>query len=131
MKAGRALDALVAENVMGWVMARRTDDGTWADWGSAPNKPPKENSLAWMCAVPHYSTDITAAWTVIERLIAQKLWTQFTLIEHEGQWKVWDYHFGPEEDKYQDYLAAAPTAPLAICLAALQAVGTQQPVEAA
>jgi hypothetical protein len=69
---------------------------------------------------PHYSTEITAAWLVVEHLL--------TIIPQEdihmehlagGGWKVGSCH---EVGQLTDWVEA-DTAPLAICRAALAAVG--------
>jgi hypothetical protein len=72
---------------------------------------------------PRYSTDIAAAWEVVEKLTA----------DHEFRFQA-DY-YGPfvqfiryAEDKngdHPDYSSSADTAPHAICLAALKAVGVE------
>ena len=93
MEAGRGLDALVAIEVMG----RHPDD---------LDRP-----------YPPYSTDIAAAWEVVEKLSAE--WS-FTLARDTKDW--WDAEF------YADTFAKAPTAAHAICLSALNAVGTKEVV---
>lgn len=101
MKAGRELDALVAEKVMGWNCELRechTRKVLHSEYGGPP----------------HYSTDIADAWLVVE-----KIDQQVTVTKCADGWLVTidDYfcHGGVE--------IMAGTAPLAICLAALKAVG--------
>lgn len=105
LTAGRELDALVAEKVMGWAPRdagagdRLIYVGAWAHCES----------------LPHYSTDIAAAWQVVEKLAADGLYV------HVG------YCLGRTEASVNSPLdiidnAYAPTAPLAICLAALKAL---------
>ncbi len=62
--------------------------------------------------VPRYSTSIADAWTVVEKLTGKG--GRFHLVLHpESGWSAFfSYHF-----------AEVPTAPLAICYAALKAVG--------
>ena len=106
LKAGRELDALVAEKVMGIKLCRC--------YGQKPNE---HNSSArcFDCKCINssmaYSTDIAAAWEVVEKLAAYNP-SKF-LIEKCGAWLVRfdDGTFTPGE-----------TAPHAICLAALKAV---------
>jgi Phage ABA sandwich domain len=101
--AGRELDALVAEKVMGWHV--------WHD----------EFHDAWHCNdpataargshVPSYSTDIAAAWQVVEQIAgtnAVSISTQYLPF----RWQA----------VLAGKTASAPTAPLAICRAALAAV---------
>ena len=103
MNAGRELDALVAEKVMGWTNVRFICHGLSLR-GEVDGEPSEK--------VPFYSVDIDAAWDVVE-----KIGTSFTL-ERYNRWYV---EFG---DRYS---AAADTAPHAICLAALKAVGVEVP----
>ena len=104
MDAGRELDKLVAEKVTG-----------------------KSFNPEWIhisCNLPHYSTKIQDAWEVVEKL---GNWHGFDFIlwlepESNGQWHAgWfeQSHEGPESRASE----VAATAPLAICLAALKAVG--------
>lgn len=93
-KAGRALDALVAEKVMG--------------------HRPGVNS------VHAYSTEIAAAWMVVEKI---GNWHEFTFAVIKGvvQWEAGWYESGCEGLE-QRASAVADTPPLAICLAALKTV---------
>jgi hypothetical protein len=116
-KAGRELDALVAEKVMGadpstvhWHLSNATFlvDGKWVD------VPP----------VPHYSTDIAAAWEVVEKMSQKYHWRIQSPFDVGDEWyagltprSVTGWNGRP------DHYAGAPSAPLAICLAALKAVG--------
>jgi hypothetical protein len=93
VNAGRELDALVAEKVMGRDMTR-----------PAGFKHP--------IGMPHYSTDIAAAWEVVERLRAAGHWFDLRDIRGNGYWAS----FG------QEMSAEGKTASLAICLAALKAL---------
>lgn len=104
MNAGRELDALVAEKVMGFRHhpAMPGYDEMWfmSDGGSID--------------LPNYSTDIAAAWQVVEKLrlgIAPM---------GDGKWGVAmrDQPVNSIKD-----LTINESAPLAICLAALKARG--------
>ena len=95
MKAGREIDALIAEKVMGW---------------------PK-NSVVWYIDDKPFrisdfspSTQIADAWLVVEK------------IKRENLQIVWDIDGWFVSSIYAD-TGFAPTAPLAICLAALKATG--------
>lgn len=110
LPAGRELDALVAERVMGWTRSPR-DYGSRLVWVTHP-----ENIVRFWKGRRSFqpSTDIAAAWEVLEK-------HQFSLIRIPDGWvagrfdfnsPAWDFAFGD----------AAPTAPLAICRAALKAV---------
>lgn len=121
MKAGRELDALVAERVMGWTdvkLAKRPELGVL---GRHPVRHAQE-------IVPHYSTDIAAAMAVVEELRSWIFWVQrveapLGQVRYSARVYTRDkdvpYYFGAYYD------ATANTAPLAICLAALKAVGVE------
>lgn len=156
MEAGRELDALVAEKVMGWVrrtvdLARQWDDSSLpggrgtAKWKAEalvlgdrihPLNPAEQQPYN-VPGLPHYSTDIAAAWDVVEKMVARTGYA-----EPGFQW------VGPKFKPTTEYLTnegyplgttcwyvlvvspvgwrrffCAPTAPHAICLAALKAVG--------
>ena len=111
LEAGRELDALVAEKVMGWRLLdppQADQPSYWATWVMLPHR---EAAKDWSP-----STNIAAAWEVVERLRANGYsWMQFTLIADQ-----WDLEMGQGgHDIGCDTLA--PTAPLAICRAALKA----------
>ena len=138
MEAGRELDALVAEKVMGWALEHRlVGAGTLADPKrlepeQAVYRVRSEADSYWQNwspdgadrvlddMLPRYSTDIAAAWDVVEWLHdAGKLFVLWATTQ--GRWiaQVFirgDDDTGPVADKDAD------TAPRAICLAALQAV---------
>lgn len=78
---------------------------------------------------PHYSTDIAAAWTVVERLTDPTRPDRCTFeMRRITDWEdpTWGYdvRFGRWGDptRQPDRIAWARTAPLAICLASLKAV---------
>jgi hypothetical protein len=102
MKAGRELDALVAEKVM----------------GLPPVYGP--TGIKWDGPIPAYSTDIAAAWEVVERIKGSQPESTFSIEWIGTQWRVdfvyQNYDWYNEGDQ-------ADTAPHAICLAALKAVG--------
>lgn len=122
MNAGRELDALVAEKVMGLGCihpdaVRAEGGGGWIVWGRVP---------AGDCApigtrFPAYSTDIGAAWEVVVRMAELFPQRDFLLVRmHENAW--WEAQFTDDANLAEQ---AEPTAPLAICLAALRAVGVE------
>lgn len=143
LPAGRKLDALIAEKVMGLEKVaphRQGFDGRsgWHDdygfgdgyvrnppkWPQEPRFPEDYNFQR----VPPYSTDIAAAWDVVEKL---GNWHGFDFLVwrtaeasqyHEGDWQAGWYEAGFDgpESRASAY---AKTAPIAICRAALKAVG--------
>lgn len=92
LPAGRELDALIHDKVMG---------------------------LEWCIEHPElqpYSTDISAAWEVVEKLNHHGFLLSFLNTRSPGNRYLVEFR-----DK-GDYVAAADTAPLAICRAALKAL---------
>jgi hypothetical protein len=114
VNAGRELDALVAEKVMKLHLAEWADEGDW--WvTSDPHNPAGnyEDQATFWTQLPCYSTDIGAAWGVVESPACEG-GHKFQLVQEHGVWTA--VISGIAE-------ADADTAPLAICLAALKAVG--------
>ena len=109
-EAGRELDALIAEKVMGWNRrgpGRHVSD--YNNWWILPDG----KSLNPLRFCP--STDISAAWEVV--LSLRNRWGTFTLVAGL-QWHCYDN----EDGNYVERMGSADTAPLAICRAALKAV---------
>jgi len=65
LPAGPALDALVAERVLGWT---RSTDPRCLGWWNDPTDLGRPVSPNWL---PAYSTDIAAAWAVVEHMRAR------------------------------------------------------------
>lgn len=112
MNAGRELDALIAEKVMGFETVNFKS--------SDPHEiiVTKDAEGNMRMAVPFYSTDIAAAWEVVEKL--RDTWA----IELHGRDGAWSclVEEGDEVTAHFIAIAEADTAPLAICLAALKVV---------
>ena len=121
MEAGRELDALVAERVFGIDLSPVThDEHEWY-------MPDAERDISLTCKfcgcdnsrpeimcieIKHtrsYSTDIAAAWLVVEKF--RNTFGEF-VFDIDGDWRCF---FGGK-------LSIADTAPLALCRAALKAV---------
>lgn len=126
MNASRELDALVAEKVMGWKLKSEPHTRWILPDGGELIAPP-----------PAYSTDISAAWQVVEEIGLFDSPSEQRARGGEGD--TW-YVLGRKGDKwvvaspcvahgmYYDLgsiepLVAADTAPLAICRAALAVMG--------
>lgn len=109
----RELDVLIAEKVMGWTEIEPDDRDAFI------GIEPREGACFW--AVPYYSTDIAAAWQVVDKL------KHFTLRRKGDSWTVEyrDCQNPMDHMVVNDCCASmtAETAPLAICLAALRSVG--------
>ena len=123
----RELNVAVAERVMG---------RCFHVWGT-PN-----NGLLWTCTKcgitegaaggplnPRYSDEIAAAWQVVEKMREQGWWAVVRFYDpdtDENPAHRWDAHFGRYEDVGSVVrIRFADTAPEAICLAALAAVGAE------
>jgi len=131
-KAGPELDALVAE-WMGWRLEDTGHpvkfwvdqdnlltgwcDSDWradmVDWGDAPEL--FSGNGAW-----RPSTDWTAAGIVVEKMITRTSWECYLTHQFDG----WDCLFSAP-DKL-DAHGTGQSLPLAICLAALKAKGSQK-----
>lgn len=118
LAAGRQLDAEIAEKVMGYAMtavARSDSESIGLDFESED----------WQ-VLPHYSTDIAAAWAVATKLgltvIPVEEWWQAGRSSGTVLFRKSEADTGGElfiEDFRMANPAVALTAPLAICLAAL------------
>lgn len=115
----REIDALVAEHVMGYT----TRPSTIATYDSRTRQKGIEDRLVWVTPdglgagydPPRYSVAITEAWEVVERMRGDYI---FSLLDHITSWSasfVKLRGFGSKSIE-------APTAPLAICLAALDVI---------
>lgn len=129
LPAGPELDVLVAQKVMGFEIMRsalQTRDG----FPTYRHRHP-ERDWDWMeMAVPQFSTEIAAAWLLVEKLkeIDRAMAVcdrSYGSIKIEGD-RPWEAGFinGQKlaHDPGQFVQAFGPTAPLAICRAALKAV---------
>lgn len=109
----RKLDADLAEKVMGWkrdkgfLLPPDDHQATINHWAAEWDE---EGRPHWL---PFYSTDISAAWEVVEKFPAMQLFKYTT--------GTWVCCWGAEGKLFE---AEADTAPLAICLVALKAVGS-------
>ncbi len=116
MKAGRELDALVAEKVMGIELTITSQGHPYFRDGTLLRVP-----------IAHYSTDIAAAWQVVEKMRDLGYWCQMRneFEAHDGPdcWAGFTPHSTTGWNGRPDHWTQAETLPLAICLAALKAVG--------
>lgn len=135
--AGRELDALVAEKVMGHVVnqlqpnekdpfggAEFGSDREWGypgDWWDADTQR----------VVASYSTDIAAAWFVVEKVIEEvapiyQIQSGEELGTHRCIFYVPIPGAGDDDPAWRPIRSDASTAPLAICWAALKAVAVAE-----
>jgi hypothetical protein len=149
MKAGRELDALVAEKVMGITVIHDWDCGYMPECGNyeadmpaytdetfedlcVPLRPaksggffdeigPVHEELNSIIPVPFYSTSIEAAWVVVGKL--RERWG----VELYGRGDGWACLVEEGDEVSGHYIAEgdADTVALAICLAAIKCVGVE------
>jgi hypothetical protein len=116
--AGKALDILIAEKLFGWTGI----DKRWVEMG-------RTYATGWKGGdtsrghsdVPNYSTDIAEAWKVFGAGFELMDLHNYGDADSNGLWKcsvIWSY-------KNKGW-AEAETAPLAICRAALNAIGADK-----
>lgn len=116
MQAGREMDALVAEKVMGWTtrFAKLCDYEPLRVWSNGAVTYYDDD-------LPRFSTYIAAAWMVVEKFKADG--AMFSLDFGNGKNGFSCYIRMNEKDKSghsNEAFATADTAPLAICRAALK-----------
>ena len=104
MPAGREMDAWVAERVLDWKRRTGSIFSNESEW-----EPP--NSVGWDW-LPESSTDIAAAWLVVEKLGLLNRWT-LSSSDEPKYFMTLGYEDAPAETIIAD------SAPLAICRAAL------------
>jgi hypothetical protein len=113
MKPGRELDLLVAEKVMGLT---KTDYLVFDK---------DSNIVGDICDFPKsYSTDISAAWEVVEKM--KEEWGTLDITFRYDNIAVILYSTHQTGHvKISEHIGNADTAPHAICLAALKAKGVE------
>lgn len=121
MEAGRELDVLIAEKVMQWThrTVRNPVENYW-QWSNAEGK---DTAL-----LPHFSTDMAAAWQVLEELRKKKWSIEISDNGAEAGWNCSIFSDRDSDGKIMETWQViadedAATVSLAICLAALKAVG--------
>jgi hypothetical protein len=130
--AGRELDALIAEKVMGWTptcngerignsLGGRDEPAGWCKECDMADPPRGQHARP----LPPYSTDIAAAWQVAEKFKSNVM-DGFTILfdPERKQWRAGALWWtGYEQAQWwEPESAMAETAPLAICLAALRII---------
>ena len=112
MKAGRELDALIAEKVLGLSGVRDGKSWLYGDnW--------THNKEGVLCLVPHYSTQIADAWLVVEKMLENGYMP--TITHDLVAWSVCFIHIDKLEEKFIDRKWRNGLA-TQICVAALKAV---------
>ncbi|GAB7387387.1 hypothetical protein BSNK01_12230 [Bacillaceae bacterium] len=100
----RNIDVMIARDVFGWKVKF---DNVYGWIYSLPDRNRWTN-------VPRFSSDLVCAWLVFERF------TRIEVEKGEKGYKCWIYMSGHREES--DW---CKTAPLAICQAALRAIGVE------
>lgn len=122
MPAGREMNALIAEKAMGWTVFYGEYKGyELFDDEVAQGYPPKEEADGVPFEIPYYSTDIAAAWEVVNRM---KNYFFVCGRTDEGRWEAIFYPVNSGVGKLSE--AHGDTAPSAICRAALKAMGVTE-----
>lgn len=121
---GRELDALIAENVMGWEQVERSFHGNdfvgvspehaagFRSVGLALNS---DGKMPGRAPVPTFSTDLATAWQIVDRLehVLDFAWTLSS--EADGYcFRIFNDTF------YNGMVGRADTVIMAICRAAVQ-----------
>lgn len=109
MDAGRDLDAEVAAKVFGFNVVKYTDGGLYSEHWCRRGLSAEEE----MFPLPPFSTDIAAAWKIVEKV--GDLYLEWGMITSGG------IPSRKYEVCFRDGQAFGRTAPHAICLAALAA----------
>jgi hypothetical protein len=149
LEAGRELDALIAERLMGWrwfrlqrmrhsccakpqpigepvrFLANDKPFSLYDDYNPATGDERVDESR--MTAVPHYSTDISAAMEVVEKLKADDFWPSMNwksgIFIDDWNRAAWFVRFRCVRGGTRgDHWHADESLPLAICRAALRAL---------
>ena len=144
----REIDRLVAQHVMGWtlwlehrgqydyIIWHKKDREPWFEYGKPLVHKDRFRQITLADidthkhienAPPEFSTDIAAAWQVVAKF---GLTMTLCLVggRPAGDWECELYTKGnPRSVEMEVANGTAKTAPLAICLAALQAVGVAVP----
>jgi hypothetical protein len=107
MPAGKDMDVLIAEKVMGWKLAW----GDWTHWDTTPDAP--ERCIGFL---PSFSSEIEDAWQVMEKMRLSIVPISIAPIG-KGWMASKNSYFADHETCH------AATASLAICRAALKVVG--------
>lgn len=117
----RHIDALIAENVFGWV-SRWHADVQLRTWG----RPDYPGTVFAERDLPHYSTDIAAAWQVVEKMMSEGFGYQVSGAATESAC------FRKLRDDIEVYVSNntdfggnGESVPMLICLAALKAKGVE------
>jgi len=122
-----SINRLVGERVFGWTV-RESEDGDPPHWATSRDTPlARQYHSVPLDSGPHFDREIAAAWEVVEHLRKQRhddggRKYLVSMIDHTDSVEivVEDFREG------DSWLAVNESASLAICLAALRAVGVPE-----
>ena len=121
----REIDVEIAEKVFDMVLRKPYEDDDRLAY-MRKNKDGDYVRFCWEGNQPRYSTDIAAAWTVVEKMKDSVVTPDLFAITYDSDVKLWtagiQEFFSYEGHYFGKYYAKEKTAPLAICKAALKAV---------
>lgn len=129
LQAGRELDTLIAEKIF-----QKQKCDKWQIWGHGLNGPEWINTE---CKDEHdcypinsptkYSSNIAAAWEIIIEMGKRGFWYTFQNFDVYGRGILTECTFivVDNDGNYDYWTADAETVELAICLAALKALGIE------
>lgn len=136
MNPGRELDALVAEKVMGLDLSPKIHPyKKVSDFSLRPGALNYYGTYVEKREPEFYSTDIAAAWEVVEKMRSHSHMDAFALKAPDedqapGFWRAifLKKEIGPEDmSNFYEWPTLGCSAPHAICLAALKACGIEIP----
>lgn len=114
----REIDRFIAEKVMGWKLEQYFEDGCYItdEWRAKENK--------FVCDIENFkpSTNIQDAWIVVEKLREQNIFTDIRMTSN-GKYEVSMYELYDQDFEWLAIGVSDRNVSLAICLAALKAVG--------
>ncbi|MGB3568429.1 MAG: hypothetical protein WBA30_14905 [Priestia megaterium] len=114
----KEIDALIAEKVMGWSVARFENINVTEAYTESCTLIIGEDFSP--------STKIQTAWLVVEELKQQGFYSFHTDLSLDSGQEWWSWHFSKGVNNYG---SQQETAPLAICMAALKAFNIEEAVK--
>jgi hypothetical protein len=122
--AGDALDALVAERVLGWVPEMWVDPINGLTYSHLRRNPSRDGPIWLHDNPPAVSTSIEAAWQVVEALGAVSVALTLRSVRSFGEAEITYRAFTTVDGRRRKPISADSPA-LAICGAALRAMGVE------
>lgn len=118
MMTPREIDALIAKHVMGLTVERKRFPFDYLEGDRGDPYDYIDTQTNW--PIPDYTTSVSDAWRVVQQM-QHDYWRLRLVGMPKGEWmaRFWKYDTGEAEK------AVADTAPMAICLAALEAKGVE------